>query len=334
MANRQSDQENLKKKIAQVREVVSTVSNSEVVLALHNFDMNVEKTIRALCEQGVQEVIGDWETNGTVHKKKNRKERRLEQQSKTQEAPAEVVKELPKAAAPLPTPSTPVKENNLKTGPSTKLPPKQQQKVLAPTSSDAGHSTQGDIQAIFRQISQALAEREKFVLSQLRAKPDQKFNFDLSNLNRAIETFGHVSVIKGSAHTSPLSSRPDSKCSVGTTTSQNSIVSGGTDDSGIEQISPFSKKGVIPAATVSASCITPAATSNSFSADQLEEIQRQLKQTLSAQGIDISLVQSMADNGGFHTQQRRRAPKSDQSGNGTTNPKGGKNLKVGKGIQA
>lgn len=37
-------------KISKVREVVKNISTNDIVLALHNFELDVEKTIHAFCE--------------------------------------------------------------------------------------------------------------------------------------------------------------------------------------------------------------------------------------------------------------------------------------------
>jgi hypothetical protein len=37
-------------KISKVREVVKNVSTNDIVLALHNFELDVERTIHAFCE--------------------------------------------------------------------------------------------------------------------------------------------------------------------------------------------------------------------------------------------------------------------------------------------
>jgi len=37
-------------KIAKVREVVKNISANDIVLALHNFDLDVARTIHAFCE--------------------------------------------------------------------------------------------------------------------------------------------------------------------------------------------------------------------------------------------------------------------------------------------
>nr|CAD2143312.1 unnamed protein product [Meloidogyne enterolobii] len=60
-------------KISKVREVVKNVSTNDIVLALHNFELDVEKTIHAFCEGGSQIALGDWEKTGTTKKRNNKK---------------------------------------------------------------------------------------------------------------------------------------------------------------------------------------------------------------------------------------------------------------------
>ncbi|KAI6202909.1 hypothetical protein M3Y94_00495200 [Aphelenchoides besseyi] len=58
-------------KVAKVREVVRNVSNNDIVLALHNFDMDVERTIGAFVDGGIENALGSWEKcNNTTKKKK------------------------------------------------------------------------------------------------------------------------------------------------------------------------------------------------------------------------------------------------------------------------
>jgi len=69
-----SEKKLMEERISKVREVVHNVTNNDVVLALHNFDMDVEQTIRAFCE-GFNTAIGDWEKTGSCTKKKNNKKK-------------------------------------------------------------------------------------------------------------------------------------------------------------------------------------------------------------------------------------------------------------------
>lgn len=50
---RKLEKKAMDEKIAKVREVVRNVSANDIVLALHNFEMDVEKTIHAFCEGGL-----------------------------------------------------------------------------------------------------------------------------------------------------------------------------------------------------------------------------------------------------------------------------------------
>lgn len=60
-------------KIAKVREVVRNVSSNDIVLALHNFELDVERTIHAFCEGGSEGALGSWETGGQAKKQKKNK---------------------------------------------------------------------------------------------------------------------------------------------------------------------------------------------------------------------------------------------------------------------
>lgn len=40
----------VEEKVEKVRQVVPTVSKNDIILALHNFDMDVQRTIQAFCE--------------------------------------------------------------------------------------------------------------------------------------------------------------------------------------------------------------------------------------------------------------------------------------------
>uniref|UniRef100_A0A0N4ZNJ4 CUE domain-containing protein n=1 Tax=Parastrongyloides trichosuri TaxID=131310 RepID=A0A0N4ZNJ4_PARTI len=350
MASRNGDQESLKKKVAKVREVVSTVSTNDIVLALHNFDLDVEKTIRALCEQDVNAVIGDWETTGgTIPGKKNRKQRR-------QELNLLKSSQATNASNTTTTPITASSNNTVVTSNAQQnvtLPPAvpKTQKVTTTNNTNQGKGKQGkevnasntgkssvvnakvtgspsaasEIEAIFKQIHQALIEREKYLVSQAKSQPSQQFNLDASKLISTINSFGQISGVKNTIISSPSSSRPNSNNSLKNATSHSSLVSSVGDDSGIGQVSPISVKGKpssVPTVAINEGGINME--SDSFSVDQLAEIQRKLQETLSAQGIDISLVQSMSENTSFTA--RKRLPKVDNKPVG----KG----KAGKGIQA
>jgi len=79
MATKQQEQKMIQEKIAKVREVVKNASSNDIVLALYNFDMNVEQTVRAFCEGGFDLALGDWEKTGAAAKKNKQEERKGEQ---------------------------------------------------------------------------------------------------------------------------------------------------------------------------------------------------------------------------------------------------------------
>lgn len=73
--------------VARVREVVQNVSTNDIVLALHSYDMNVERTIQALCEDR-NAVLDEW-----VRPKKNKKPTAVQKkkpEEQKQSAPAPV----------------------------------------------------------------------------------------------------------------------------------------------------------------------------------------------------------------------------------------------------
>lgn len=74
MAAFQTKQEKkiMDEKIAKVREVVRNISTNDIVLALHNFELDVEKTIHAFCEGGSEIALGDWETGGAAKRKQQK----------------------------------------------------------------------------------------------------------------------------------------------------------------------------------------------------------------------------------------------------------------------
>ncbi|KAL3118339.1 hypothetical protein niasHT_005542 [Heterodera trifolii] len=60
-------------KIAKVREVVKNISTNDIVLALHNFELDVARTIHAFCEGGSEVALGDWERTGGAKKRNQKK---------------------------------------------------------------------------------------------------------------------------------------------------------------------------------------------------------------------------------------------------------------------
>ncbi|VDN25316.1 unnamed protein product [Gongylonema pulchrum] len=62
--------------IAKVREVVHTAPKNDIILALHDFDFDVNKTIQAFCDDGAQSALDAWERPAAgTNKKKNQKKK-------------------------------------------------------------------------------------------------------------------------------------------------------------------------------------------------------------------------------------------------------------------
>uniref|UniRef100_A0AAF5PZJ7 CUE domain-containing protein n=1 Tax=Wuchereria bancrofti TaxID=6293 RepID=A0AAF5PZJ7_WUCBA len=69
--------------VAKVREVVRTASKNDIILALHNFDFDVNKTIQAFCDDGAQSALGSWKRSGTSNKKNQKKKKMAKNQTIT-----------------------------------------------------------------------------------------------------------------------------------------------------------------------------------------------------------------------------------------------------------
>ncbi|XP_071941995.1 uncharacterized protein [Antedon mediterranea] len=77
--------EQLKEKIATVREVVPNKSNDEIVLVLQHFDDDPEKAIQSFTEDGAAEVLNEWSyqrKKGKTNNKKNKKKKSKQPQEK------------------------------------------------------------------------------------------------------------------------------------------------------------------------------------------------------------------------------------------------------------
>ncbi|VDN08312.1 unnamed protein product [Thelazia callipaeda] len=66
--------------VAKVREVVHTASKNDIILALHNFDFDIGRTIQAFCDDGAQSALVSWERSGGNDKKKNQKKKKAKNQ--------------------------------------------------------------------------------------------------------------------------------------------------------------------------------------------------------------------------------------------------------------
>lgn len=72
-----NEKKRMEEAVAKVREVVHTASKNDIILALHNFDLDVNRTIQAFCDDGAQSALTSWERSGTsANKKKSQKKKK------------------------------------------------------------------------------------------------------------------------------------------------------------------------------------------------------------------------------------------------------------------
>lgn len=74
MEEERSQKKLMNQRVSAIREVVHNKSNDEIIMALHNFDMDVERTIQAFCDDSAQAALDTW-TTGTGKTAKNKKKR-------------------------------------------------------------------------------------------------------------------------------------------------------------------------------------------------------------------------------------------------------------------
>ncbi|MFH4974510.1 hypothetical protein AB6A40_001219 [Gnathostoma spinigerum] len=72
-----SEKKMIEEAVAKVREVVHSASKNDIILALHNFDLDVNKTIQAFCDDGAQSALNSWERSGSTANKKKHSKKKL-----------------------------------------------------------------------------------------------------------------------------------------------------------------------------------------------------------------------------------------------------------------
>ncbi|VDK48857.1 unnamed protein product [Anisakis simplex] len=65
-----NEKKRIEEAVAKVREVVNFASKNDIILALHNFDLDVNRTIQAFCDDGAQSALDSWERSGSGGNKK------------------------------------------------------------------------------------------------------------------------------------------------------------------------------------------------------------------------------------------------------------------------
>uniref|UniRef100_A0A915C0V4 Spermatogenesis-associated serine-rich protein 2 n=3 Tax=Parascaris univalens TaxID=6257 RepID=A0A915C0V4_PARUN len=76
-AQYRNEKRRMEEAVARVREVVHSASKNDIILALHNFDLDVNRTIQAFCDDGAQSALDSWERTGSsANKKKTQKKKK------------------------------------------------------------------------------------------------------------------------------------------------------------------------------------------------------------------------------------------------------------------
>ncbi|KAL5005893.1 hypothetical protein ScPMuIL_017051 [Solemya velum] len=72
----ETPQDNVKEKVAAIRELVPGKSNNEIVLVLQYYDYDVEKSIQAYLEDGAKEALNQWHYPGNTKGPKKKRNKR------------------------------------------------------------------------------------------------------------------------------------------------------------------------------------------------------------------------------------------------------------------
>uniref|UniRef100_A0A1I7TKR3 Uncharacterized protein n=1 Tax=Caenorhabditis tropicalis TaxID=1561998 RepID=A0A1I7TKR3_9PELO len=278
MAPKESEKKAIQEKIAKVREVVDNVTNNDIIMVLHSFDLNVNKTISAFLEDGASSILGGWTTSTgvsvTAAKKKKNKNKKASENVTPATTPSAPV---PLKSVPAPVVSAPASSSVTKSA----APSKTTATIPAPT--DA-------VSTAFKSIRLALNEREK------ELKQSNPTQLDTSAILKAIAALGGSTkpVANGKPSSIPskqTSSPPPAAGPIKHATSQSSITSSVGADSGVN-LSPTHKeeKKTAPKTVINSGGVQ--LTSSGLSADQLAALQQTLQLTMAARGLDASLITS------------------------------------------
>uniref|UniRef100_A0A8R1HVH9 CUE domain-containing protein n=1 Tax=Caenorhabditis japonica TaxID=281687 RepID=A0A8R1HVH9_CAEJA len=294
MAPKTSEKKVIQEKIAKVREVVDNVTNNDIIMVLHSFDLDVNKAISAFLEDGAASILGGWTTSSgvsvTAAKKKNKNKKKAATTDEPVAAPAATPSSAP-VAAPA---STAVKATPA-AAPATSSVNKPAA-AAKPTANGTAAPTD-PLSVAFKTIRLALNEREK----ELKAK--SATNFDTAAILKAIADLGGAGakpVSNGKPVTAPAkqaSSPPPAAGPIKHATSQSSITSSVGADSGVN-LSPThkeEKKNTTVAAPAAKTVVNTGGvqlTSSGLNADQLAALQQTLQLSLAARGLDASLITS------------------------------------------
>ncbi|CAJ0574355.1 unnamed protein product, partial [Mesorhabditis spiculigera] len=208
------DKKEMNEKIAKVKEVVRGIGQNEIVMALHSFDLDVEKTIQALCENRTA-VLDEWESSAATKKQKNRAQKKkvaADTASTTTETPSVSSKTetvLPSVAMKSQPKKQPAQSNGYHAPPAAnkenggdaewlKTHDKESSQILAAFTQECKRGNK-EIRSTFDAIRQALANREKILLDALQRSQQDAEKLIQDNKSTSKSLLSRVGAVRGDA---------------------------------------------------------------------------------------------------------------------------------------
>ncbi|CAI5437990.1 unnamed protein product [Caenorhabditis angaria] len=289
MAPNQNEKKIINEKVAQVREVVDNATNNDIIMVLHTFDLDVNKTIQAFCEDGAASILGDWVTSGGASVASKNKKNKNKKAKASVASSAETVTSTPSTA------TTPPVQQQKPAKTQTAAPVRQEQPSVNKPAAAPAPASNDPLSVAFKALRTALNDREK----QLKAGNQKSLSLDTSALVKSILAFG-----ESSAQSKPTQkptqqqqqktvSPPPASAPIKHATSQSSITSSVGADSGVN-LSPTHKEEkkapAKPQQTVVSNGLQM--TADGLSQAQLAALQQTLTLQLAARGLDASVLTS------------------------------------------
>ncbi|CAJ0930491.1 unnamed protein product, partial [Mesorhabditis belari] len=204
------DKKIMAEKIAKVKEVVRGINQNDIVLALHSFDLDVEKTIQGLCENR-SAVLDEWVCSGAAKKQKNKasKKKASDNDSVTTETPSVSSKSetiIPtialtsNAKKPLAQANgyhpTNAKQNGMGEMEWLSSHEKEATKIATAFSQECKRGLE-EIQSTFKALRQALADREKILVLSLNRSQQDAEKLINENKNTAMSLLTRMRAVRG-----------------------------------------------------------------------------------------------------------------------------------------
>jgi hypothetical protein len=245
----------------QVREIVrNNVSNHDIALVLHNFDMDVARTINAFTTGSIDTALGEWERNGVSTKKNKKSKKKANAGGDGSSAATSTTTETPKLSSV----STPRHEPAPPAAAVTKTPIAVVQPPPTPTTTVQSDERKVDELAhLLREMDSKIGHQrtaiqhlltDKAALGSLAA--NATFSHHAASVIKAIEKLGAFlpEIAKNNGFIAPPVPQQNGKPAhngkpqangaspvIKHAVSQSSLASSAGEDSGLGQISPVSQ---------------------------------------------------------------------------------------------